>query len=194
VRTHLLWHFIIGIVLSPLARAASSDAPKTPYFDWNACPFECCTYQDWIATDAIEIHRSRSEASPTAFHLSPGETVRGLTGVVVTTRLGIARILKPTTFGDSEDSNAPDLSLQPGDTLYLLHDLGEGDELFWYRGYVYFGEIDMRAVGTKSKSSTEELSVLSAPEAEWWVKVRNKAGRIGWTNKTDSFENMDSCG
>jgi hypothetical protein len=177
-----------------LARSVSPDIPKMPYLDWNACPFECCTYQNWIATDTVNIHRSRSEASPTAYRIAPRETVRGLTGVVVTTRLGIAKILKPTTFGDSPDSDAPELALQPGDTLYLLHDLGEGEELFWYQGHVYSGEIDIRMVGANPTSSSETLSVLSAPETEWWVKVRNKAGRIGWTNQTDSFQNMDACG
>src|SRR5437773_1794841 len=34
--------FAAGLVLA-------GDEPELPYYDWGACPFECCTYREWIA-------------------------------------------------------------------------------------------------------------------------------------------------
>ena len=44
------------IFLAGLSRAAeNTEQPKLPYYDWGACPFECCTYQDWTAIKSIRV-------------------------------------------------------------------------------------------------------------------------------------------
>ena len=35
---------------------------------------------------------------------------------------------------------------------------------------------------------------LSEPETMWWVQVRSRSGRVGWTYEPEAFENKDACG
>ena len=39
---------ITGLLLA-LTQTPHSGAPPMPYIDQGACPFECCTYRDWVA-------------------------------------------------------------------------------------------------------------------------------------------------
>jgi hypothetical protein len=87
--------------------------------------------------------------------------------------------------GYVDGSDAPQLSLEPGDVVYMLAPLGEGAYLFWYQGKVY-------------RASTGALQANPGVEGTgmrltWWKQVRNKAGRTGWT-ASDRFRNVDACG
>ena len=56
-------------------------------------------YTNWIAKREIAVHQDMSEASPVIFRIRKGEWVTGLTGVVVTTKPGEARVSRPVTLG-----------------------------------------------------------------------------------------------
>lgn len=182
---------LLRTALAALLLAAGSgpifgaDKPPLPFFDWNACPFECCTYRAWRADAEVKVRAARNTKSPVAFQLEKGEWVRAVTGVVVTHRYGVAELVKPARLGyrvkDSTQTE-PLLSLQPGERLYTLHYLGEGHELFWYQDHLYSDQLDVA------------VQVLSRPVAAWWVKVRRKDGRTGWTNEPRKFGNSDACG
>jgi hypothetical protein len=43
--------------------------PRLPYLDWGACPFECCTYREWVAIAPIDVYKSRDEKSNVVFKL-----------------------------------------------------------------------------------------------------------------------------
>jgi len=96
----------------------------------GACPFECCTYRQWTANAPIIVLTARRRNAPVAFRLKAGETVQGLTGVVVTTRAGAAKVFRATTVG------ARRAKASPGDQLLLLHYQGEGYWKFWFRGRI----------------------------------------------------------
>ena len=168
--------------------AFAGDGPAVPYLDWGACPFECCTYREWIATDKVTLHTDRSLSSPVAFSVGKDQRVQGLTGVVITTKVGRVKILKPITLDDQEP-----VTLAPGDIIHTLHYLGEGYELFWFRGQLHSDQITGQKV-EEVPDPAASWQVLALPETEWWVKVKNAQGQVGWTKESDKFDNMDACG
>lgn len=80
-----------------------------------------------------------------------------------------------------------------GALLYLLHSEGEGSDSFWYNGGVYSAELYADSVSKGNKDFPWD--VLSLPEWDWWAKVRNSEGLIGWVfNPANKFDGMDACG
>ena len=170
-----------GLLLAT-AWAHAQEVPPAGYESAGICPFECCTYRDWTADADIPVHASRSERAPVLFRLRRGETLRALTGVVVTDKPGVVKVTRPLQGGTLVDGSGPALSLQPGDVVYRLAPLGEGVYRFWYRGKVY-------------QSSEDMLPMPTVREAEitWWKQVRNRRGQTGWT-RSDRFTGADACG
>ena len=168
--------------------ALAGDAPPMPFLDWGACPFECCTYREWVATGKVSLHKERSLTDPVVIVLHKGQRVQGITGVVITTQPGKLKILKPITL----DAQKP-VSLVPGDIVYTLHYLGEGYDLFWFKGQLHSDQISARKIELEPTPGAS-WQVLALPEYDWWVKVKGAEDRIGWTNETDKFDNMDACG
>lgn len=173
----------LALILSSVPVAAQ-EKPPIPHEEWGVCPFECCTYREWTAEAEIPVHQSRSENSPVIFRLRDGEKADALTGVVVTTRTGVVKLSKPAQFGYIKGSDQPQLSLPAGSTVYPLSFLGEGAYLFWYHGKVY---------DSGAMMATEFFQPGGSPETVWWKKVRNKAGKTGWSS-SDKFGNADACG
>ena len=171
--------FVLG---SP--HAVAQEKPPAPYENWGVCPFECCTYREWTADDDVPVHAKRSDTSPVVFQLRQHERFDALTGVVVTEKPGVVRIDKPVQDGYIDGNDQPQLSLNPGDVVYLLAPLGEGSYLFWYQGKVYRSGIDMAAL--------PGVDGIGA-KMTWWKKVKNKAGKTGWT-RSDKFSHADACG
>lgn len=174
-----------------LIMGVTLEKPNTPYEDWGACPFECCRYSDWIAKSPVTVYQERDVTSRVVFRLITGESAHAVTGVVVTHSVGRIEIKKPF-HGPAylRDDNTVLLSLRPGDIVYSLHYAGEGYDVVWYRGKVYIGEFSDETLDKASR----QYEVLSRPKTAWWAKIRNKAGKTGWTLETDKFGNQDECG
>lgn len=171
----------------------SPDKPVLPYYDWGACPFECCTYKEWTATRDLKTYKRRDEKSPVSFRVKKEQAVRGLTGIVITKKYGITKILIPIQIGYTPESKSPELSLKPGEEVYTLHYQGEAYDLFWYKGKVYYDQISVpdNAMGTPPNS--QALQIVSRPKYEWWAVIQDKEGNIGWTKETDTFAHIDAC-
>lgn len=146
-----------------------------PYEDNGACPFECCVYREWIGTKPTVVRADKRINSPAIFTVRKGERVSAITGVVITTRAGRARMLKPDTIDG--------VRVTAGDLLYVLTNQGEGFYKVWYKGR-------MLSYGIWDNPS---VKVLSPPQAVWWVEIKNRKGQIGWSNQPDNFDNKDSC-
>src|SRR5437867_12482309 len=86
--------FAVGTV----AISGQSGAPL-PYRDHGACPFEGCTYRDWSVLADTQLLADWRDDARVVTRVQRGTTVRGLTGVVVTTRLGRALVVRQTTIG-----------------------------------------------------------------------------------------------
>ena len=119
--------------------------------------------------------------------------VQGVTGVVVTVNYGVTKILKPVKVGYKKSGTSPELSLIAGDTIYTLHYLGEGYDLFWYRGQTYSDQIAVPEDSIGHAPYSDIVMAESRPKYEWWVKVKDSHGQMGWTDEATSFAHMDAC-
>lgn len=186
IATLLLLLFVSAVV------PAQDVKPPTPYLDNGACPFECCTYRAWTVEKDTLLYNQRSTTSGNAFRVKKGDRVTGLTGVVVTLKPGRVLVKKARMIGVDHK-----IRVKPGDILYLLHYSGEGIYKIWFRGKIYEEEMPT-APGLITKTPLEQreeyLHVIAEPETEWWIKVKNQRGQVGWTKQNDHFGNMDACG
>jgi hypothetical protein len=189
---------ILSILLVP-----PQTAPPVPFVDEGACPFECCTYRDWTATAPVAVYdnwkwQSLYPSSPhkTLFSVAKGEIVTALTAVVITTRPGRVRFTGAITARNFPRQfprmPAEDIVFTPDDTLYLLTYRGEGAFAAWFKGRLLE---NLDTVPLQGRTGWPGIGVLeSKPITQWWVRVRNGKGLIGWTNQPENFKNKDACG
>src|SRR5262245_44307214 len=125
-------------LLSIRAGADDQPRPSIPFYDWGACPFECCTHRDWTAIEDVTLYERRSRESREVGRMRRGETARAMTGVVITTELGETRVLRSIEIGYRKNSTKPELSLKPGESVYTLHSKGAAYDVFLvsWRGFV----------------------------------------------------------
>lgn len=180
------------LAISPPSVAAAQSKPPIPYEDVGACPFECCSYRTWTVEQATNILKDRRDGSSVLFSVKHGDSVEGVTGVVVTSVAGRAVVKRETQFrGDT---------LKPGQEIMLLHYKGEGFWLYWYKGNIddeFFGDADNCSRATDPKHSLYAacaIEVSKQPTTVWWAKIRNKRGQEGWTRQVDHFGHIDACG
>jgi hypothetical protein len=159
--------------------AHAQGGPRLPYSDPGACPFECCTYRSWTANKDTTIYTQMRDGSARAFTARKGEVVRGVTGVVITTRAGVATVMANTTIGPRNN-----IHVRKGETLYLLTYQGEGFFKVWYKGRVI----------TDVEIDDQKIKATRQPESVWWVKIRSKQSKVGWSKLPDNFDNKDQCG
>lgn len=176
--------FLSLLVALALGQAQNGGGPKLPFTDPGACPFECCQYGAWTASSSQRAYRSSNRDSGLAFTVQPGEKVDALTGLVITRKAGVVIVRKETSFGD--------ITVPPGETLFVLHRSGEGEALFWYKGATHSSELDADEV--RKGNATYPWDVISLPKTEWWVKVKNSRGATGWLLDPHGFRGMDACG
>jgi hypothetical protein len=177
--------YLVTVVALALGPGQNAGAPKLPFTDPGACPFECCNnYGKWTASLSQRAYKSSSKESGLAFTVRPGETVYALTGLIITRNAGIVIVREQTRFYD--------VTVPAGAKLYALHLSGEGGALFWYKGGAHRGELYASSV--HEGNDANPWDVLSLPQTEWWVRVRNQNGYAGWILNPRGFRGMDSCG
>ena len=180
---------VLPILLGLLESSSSAGVatqPPLPFLDWDACPFECCTYRKWTANAPVRILKERRHGAALAFSVKRGEDVLGLTGVVVTTRAGEARVFRAIELGKER------LKALPGDVVYILHYEGEGSWKFWFKGNTDSSD-GFPDIGDKTPDSELDLRIVSQPKTIWWVKVKNEKGQVGWTDQPARFDHLDAC-
>ena len=151
---------VIGFILNVNSFA---QAPKVPFSDVGACPFECCTYRQWTAKKETILYKQMRDGSPVAFKIARREKVTGLTGVVITSQAGKVKALKDFTFENAK------VKIKSGDIFYTLTYRGEGFFLISYKGKRFEEEVFDEA----------KMKVLTEPKSIWWVKIKNRKGQIG---------------
>jgi len=176
------------ILLLAFVAPSEKSLPVLPFEHWEACPFECCKYGSWRAQADVPAFVSRT-SSRVAFTIRKGERVQAVTGVVTTRKTGLVVLSRAYTFstGDGKEITVP-----AGGRVLTLHPGGEGVGYFWYRGATFDGELYADTVSPSTPEYPRE--VLSLPKYEWWVKVRNAAGRVAWVRDPTDFKGQDACG
>jgi hypothetical protein len=161
---------LVGLLVSPAGTTPSAEGEKPPsvHVDAGACPFECCTYREWVArTDVMLLDSPNSKR--VVGRIKKGETVLALTGEVHSVPLRVV-----------VQQDYPEISVKAGDTIYVLHYMGEGYWRVWHDGKL--GEIqDFPGNGAK-------------PKTTWWVQLKTPSGVVGWTVERRNFDNQDRCG
>jgi hypothetical protein len=180
----------LAFLLASLAFSAvgpTPSGPPMPYLDRGACPFECCTYQDWTATQVTAVLKERRSTSAVLFALKAGDKAHAVTGVVVTTVPGIIKIHEAITVGEK----GHEIRLRPGDRVYMLHYQGEGFGLFWFNGSPFSDQFWSDDLGMVPGTSAFE--VIQLPRTIWWIKIRNSLGQTGWTQHPEHYDGADGC-
>src|SRR5262249_22214151 len=148
-------HFAILFLLlqNPSGGVGESKAlpcPTLPHFDWNACPFEGCTYRQWIAHAEVPVYDTRKNGRLEIGRVAVGETVNATTGVVITYKPGVIRL----------DEDVPEANLKQGDIIltYMYHGEGETEACFkgkYYRHfYIQFSKSPSGSCGRKHCEAT----------------------------------------
>jgi hypothetical protein len=150
------------------AQTTGEQKPANNYIDKGACPFECCTYREWIARTDVTLLDSPN-GKKVVGRIKKGERVLALTGEVHSVPLRV--------IAQHDDSDA---GVKAGDTIYILHYEGEGYYKVWHDGKV----VDVENFSDKA----------AQPKATWWVKLKARSGAIGWTVEHSNFGNQDACG
>lgn len=167
---------------------AIADPP--PQIVRDACPFECCQFGKWTALEEVKLVDKPGSAG-TVVAVLKGENVTAITGEehVVPLRIDVLR-----------DHGR----FKKGDVLHLFGHVAECGLAYSLNG------VRVEQAGTDDgcldDSLPQELSEcardscwgrLSGSVADadvWWVKIRTKAGKQGWTREPTKFAGKDSCG
>ena len=176
-RTNIIFGFALLILGFGGSVARGQSGPAMPFVDKGACPFECCTYRQWTVEKPTAIRREMNSTSATLFSVKKGEKVQGMTGVVITSKPGVVKILKNTKIGE--------INVKRGETVYALTYLGEGFFRIWRKGKLIEGDIS---------GDSKLFKFVNQPVSVWWVKIKNRRGKIGWSKQPDNFGNKDKCG
>jgi len=177
----------LGSVLAQVAPTPTkADPPALPVIDYNACPFEGCTFGEWTVAKDTPLFDSWKPGRAAQGKLSKGEKVTGLTGVHITNKPDAIRVL----------ADIPQLSLKRGDTIFRYMYVGEGFADIWANGK-WMKETDCTFIVEKDSSGCQrdcKAEVIEEGNKEWWVQVRTKSGLVAWAKADDNFEGMDSLG
>ena len=189
MKARLVVACLAGVLVG--CRAPSrAEGPPLPFDEEGACPFVCCTYREWTVDWDTDVYTDRTPGASVSTHVSLGQTVQALTGVVSTTRVGRAVADRMVTVGTRH------LPVASGAPIYLIRNVGGGDWKIWVDGQVDQQYIPNQGYCTGARQSSDEcaIRVVEQPENVWWVRVRDARGTEGWTREVDHFGNIDSCG
>ncbi len=155
--------------------------PPIVFEDTDACPFQCCTFGEWVAVRRTRLLEQPNEDPREVSSLAEGSKVIAETGVV-RTKPGRMTVLQQR--GDHA----------PGDRIYILTYLGEGVYRIWFNGE--FGEERLTALANGTTGCVDEdcwATVDVVPESVWWVRIRTATGRTGWSKTPEDFSGRDAC-
>lgn len=150
-----------------LAGGDGKDMPPNRFEDIGACPFECCTYRQWVVRDTVRL-LDRPNGKKVVGALHKDEVVNGLTGVVISTPIAVRA-----------DRAIPETKIKAGDTFYILHYDGEGYWKAWFNGKTVFVH--------------QSVVNIHESKSEWWVRVKKTDGVIGWALSDKHFLHQDAC-
>jgi pentatricopeptide repeat protein len=164
-----------------LANLPPAQRPPDHYVARDVCPFECCHYGEWTASEDTNLFDAPGSSRVVA-KVAKGTRVAALTGEVHLTP-------EPVVVLGGE---------LPKDTIaFILDYQGEGYSHVYSRGRILslFSGVADYCLRVSDACWGERLAPeVHGPEPVWWVKVRLANGTIGWTDKPDHFDGKDGCG
>lgn len=167
---------------------AMAAAPEE-LLDRDVCPFECCSYGDWIVLGNTPLFASPEPTATTIAQLHKDDHVIGLTGDVYVQQPGRVVVTRPYTSNESRQHYAA------GDELWVYTYQGEGFYKVWFADRFYSEEIPFMA-GWDSCEEDDICwgKVVQTPKSHWHVQIKSNDGVKGWSHRPDLFGNKDTCG
>jgi len=154
-------------------------APKLPFLDWKACPFEGCAYREWTARKPLVVYDTWEQKRRPVLRLSVGDAVTGLTGVVITFKPGVIRMDRDLTAE----------KLKRGETILTYTYRGEGFSAVWFNGR-YYSEFDISFAkwpdGSGCGGAHCAATYVDLGNKVWWAQVKLKSGSTGWVNMNEA--------
>jgi hypothetical protein len=160
-------------------------APKLPFLDWKACPFEGCAYREWTARKPVVVYDTWEQKRRPVARLSAGDVVTGVTGVVITFKPGVIRM----------DRDLAAEKLKRGDTILTYTYRGEGVSAVWFNGR-YYSEFEISFAkwpdGSGCGGAHCAATYVALGNKIWWAQVKLKSGSAGWVNMNEAeFDGVD---
>ena len=151
----------------------------------GACPFECCTYGNWVADTVIPMYTAPRGTGQPSFRLAKGDPIKTEFGAVYVTSIGLIVVDDTLTLGPADA-----VRLAPGDTLVLLDPIGEGYWTAWRRGEIIEQVPPFFESWWRPRQSGR---MIGRPAREWWVRGSSR-GRTGWfTPDIYRVRGADAC-
>jgi hypothetical protein len=171
------------LLLSLLCAVADPPPQIVP----DACPFECCQFGKWTALAEVKLFDKPGSAATVATILK-GEKVNAITGEQHIVPLRIEVLRDHGRF-------------KKGDVIHLFGHVAECGLAYSLNGGRVKDDDDCLSdflpedlTACKGDSCWGRLSGSLHDADVWWVKIRTKAGKQGWTRETEKFTGMDPCG
>ena len=177
---------ILPLAFCQVDQPKVGSAPPLPFYDWKTCPFEGCSYRHWTAQKEIVVYDTWKQNRQPIAQLSKGDSVIGVTGVVITFSPGVIRL----------DRDLPEQNLKRGDTILTYTYRGEGFSTVWFKG-LYYSEFDISFAkwpdGSGCGGAHCAATYVDMGEKVWWAEVKLKSGRNGWVNMNAAvFDGTDA--
>lgn len=131
--------------------------PPSQYVMYNQCPGEGCTYGTWKTSEAITLYKKPASTERIG-EIAAGESFTAHTGNVYLMPLKHI-VSEPFYVYDT----AGQILLEPGRSIYVLSNIGEGHSFVWVNGRIM-----------------ETSQVEYNPTQVWWVQVSTAKGKKGW--------------
>lgn len=151
-----------------------------------------------IAHARVAAFKERKLGADTAFMLAKGDSVNALESRVRPTSPGliVARAeLRLSIMRGSDSVPTLVLTVPAGDTLYITDFSAEATEIVvWHRGKAFAISEGLYPFEKRQATPKAPYDVLSTPEEEWWVRIRNQKGVEGWVLNPYDFAGATSCG
>lgn len=177
---------LLALQLSPELTPHKAAKPALPKVDENACPFEGCQFGAWTARDGVQLYSTWKPERATVATVTAGEAVTAVTGVYIT--------LEPLEI--EVTAPMPNYGLKPGDIVLGYMNVGEGFFNAWFNGN-WVDEFDGSGIATSDGSGCQRncnAKLAKAGRNEWWVEIKTKGGKTGWTKESDKFDGRDASG
>ncbi len=171
-------------------KLATMNGPAKQYVAKNGCPFECCHFGQWQAMEGIVLY-DRPDGSAEIARVAKGEKVVAVTGEVHLEPIPVVM-----RFGNPYGFTAP-----VGSIVFLLDRKGEGFGNIWVNGKIVNAEqmwvqnvcrVGGRECWGEYVVPEDERKVQE--ESEWWVFIRTRSGKLGWTKEGRNFSGVAGCG
>lgn len=173
----IMLSFIFMVFLMSLV-PGSENSPKIIVDDYN-CYWECCSGKQIIALQKVPLHKEPNSSSNVIYTLSKGENVRCFAGQLHT--IPVKFIVKKAFDRYS-----------PGDIIWVVNYLEEGVWEALVNGERIEVDLgfDPDDVQTGKRCELSDLCVGVLEKEliiDLWLKVQTESGIIGWTKKSDNF-------